>query len=72
MSWGWIGTERGCRRGGGVGGGGHRRVPQPSPHPHLDVMPVHVAGGIAEEAVGDEAMRVDAVDEGEGGLGTER
>ncbi|KAL8219936.1 UNVERIFIED_CONTAM: hypothetical protein K2H54_036455 [Gekko kuhli] len=35
---------------------------------YLDVVAVHVTGGIAEKPVGDESVRVYAVDEGEGGL----
>lgn len=34
-------------------------------HAHLDVMTLHVVRGVPEEAVHDEALRVDAVDQGE-------
>lgn len=47
-------------------------VPQnfhPPPRSHLDVVAVHVAGGVAEKAVGDKAVGVHAVDEGVGSLG---
>lgn len=35
---------------------------------HLDVVAVHVVRGVSEEAVHDEALRVDAVDQGKGRL----
>lgn len=67
-----LGVDRGQRRA-AIGSGGSTNVSLvPLPHPHLDVVPIHVTGGVAEEAVGDEAVWVDAVDEGEGGLGRER
>lgn len=37
-------------------------------HTHLDVMALHVACGISEEAIHDEALRIDAVDQGKSSL----
>lgn len=40
-----------------------------APTGHLNMVPIHVSRGVPEEAVGDEAVGVHAVDEWKGSLG---
>lgn len=49
-------------------------LPSPTPdcqpgQEYLDMVPVHIAGGVTKEPVRDEAVRVHAVNEGERSLG---
>ena len=46
--------------------------PTMAPTRHLNMVPIHVSSGVPEQAVGDEAVGVHAVDEWKGSLGVGR